>query len=290
MNYIITGSEGFIGKNLIKSIKEHNNWSHKEKNTKIISIDSKVNQEKNTYYIIGHVENINEFAETFFNRTNITLYHLAAMSSPVEVADQPFEAIKSNLLGTAAVLEFARRKNILHTIIASSSAVTGRSLYGWTKKSSEYLAEYYMKYHKLNVAYCRFFNTFGNNENKGKWTSIPTQFLDRAMKDENIIIYGNGKQSRDFIYIKDLVEWLWSLHENKRTSRFDFGTGISTSYNSLAEMIIRLTNSKSKIIHIKNRLKNYQTFTKASFPYSTPKYTLESALQDMINERRILNE
>jgi nucleoside-diphosphate-sugar epimerase len=78
-----------------------------------------------------------------------------------------------------------------------------------------------------------------------------------------------------------------SLQSQDNSGVFDFGTGISTSYNDLANLIIRLTNSKSKIKYVKNPLKHYQTHTQANFPYLAPKYTLESALKEMIQDRKV---
>jgi UDP-glucose 4-epimerase len=278
--YLITGSEGFIGRNLKKELAKIVGWEN------ITGID--IVSEKDHYhdtFIRSPVENLLDHEPS--DRIN-GIFHLAAMSSPVEVKNYPFDGIKSNILGTVSVLEFAIHKfiNSPDITIASSSAITSDSLYGLTKRTSEEIADYYRKNYKLNIATCRFFNTFGNYERKGNYTSIPTQFLDRAMKDKPIVIYGNGKQSRDFIYVKDLVQWLMDVDFRKRSGIFDFGTGITTSFNDLANMIIRLTNSKSRIEYVKNPLKSYQEFTKANSPYSKPKYTLEGALTDMIQERK----
>ena len=290
--YLITGSEGFIGRHLRKELAK------KVGRKNVISVDIKVREDELFYYDDATKHERISFASrinnSFFENLDPYLfdfkaiYHLAAMSSPVEVERHPLDGIETNLLESARILEYGRQNSLawkpIQLVLASSSAVSGRSLYGWTKKATEEISKYYRQTYSMNIANCRFFNTFGNDEFKGDYTSMPTQFLDKAMKDESIVIYGNGKQSRDFIYIKDLVQWLIEVSPNSGV--FDFGTGISTSYNELANMVIRLTNSKSKIKHVKNPLKNYQKFTKANFPFSKPKYTLEEGLKDMIEERK----
>ena len=288
--YLITGSEGFIGRNLREELSKIFGWDN------IACVDV-LPQAEHYYGRFSRIP-VEELATNIFDYSSDieTIFHLAAMSSPVEVENYPFNGIRSNILGTASVLEFARNKLINspdvttpNVIIASSSAITGDSLYGLTKRTSEEIADHYRKNYHLNVSSCRFFNTFGNDERKGEYTSIPTQFLDKAMKDKPIVIYGNGKQSRDFIYVKDLVQWLIDVDIKKKSGTFNFGTGISTSFNDLADMIIRLTNSKSRIKYVKNPLTSYQDFTKARQPYSEPGYTLERALEDMIAERRKIN-
>ena len=294
--YLITGSEGFIGRHLRKELAK------KVGRSNIISVDMRVpsddliyrNDDTRKWEQVSFPNKVSDF----FSRSTDeqykfdfkVIYHLAAMSSPVEVERFPLEGIETNLIDSAMILDYARKQqdslnHRIQLVFASSSAVSGRSLYGWTKKATEEISEYYRKNYPMNVANCRFFNTFGNDEFKGNYTSMPTQFLDKAMKDEPILIYGNGKQSRDFIYIKDLVEWLMEVGSVK-SGIFDFGTGISTSYNELANMVIRITNSKSKIKYVNNPLKSYQKYTKANMPFSKPKYTLEEGLKDMIEERK----
>lgn len=289
---LVTGSEGFIGRHLKKELAILGGWEN------IVSIDIKPKMDmdtgKDTFFRLSVEEFIGKYWNYLPDKLD-SIFHLAALSSPVEVENRPFDGIRTNILGSAAVLEFARRweefnPNPINVIFASSSAITGHSLYGLTKNTSEDIATYYRKNYSVDAVSCRFFNTFGNDEFKGDYTSMPTQFLDKAMKDEPIVIYGDGKQSRDFIYIKDLVQWLIQLNDvddvRRKSQRFDFGTGVTTSYNDLANMIIRLTNSHSKIKYVKNPLKNYQRLTKANLPFTKPKYTLEEALKDMIEERK----
>ena len=278
MRYMITGSEGFIGRNLRKHISN-------SMEDKIISIDieGKTIHTRNDIFYRIPVESI-IYKDDFYDKIDI-IYHLAAMSSPVQVEERPFAGIKSNILGTSAILEFARINHINNVVIASSSATLGNSLYGLTKSMGEEIGMYYHRHYQLNVVLCRFYNVFGNYENKGEYTSIPTRFLNNALKNEDIVIYGNGKQSRDFVYIKDLVDWLISFAKEPNAGIFDFGTGITTTYNDLAKMIIEMTNSESKIKYVSNPLVNYQEYTKATKPYMKAKFTLREALEDMLKER-----
>ncbi|EQD77083.1 NAD-dependent epimerase/dehydratase, partial [mine drainage metagenome] len=94
--------------------------------------------------------------------------------------------------------------------------------------------------------------------NKINTASVPYRFLRSALNSEPLTIYGDGTQSRDFIYIKDCVSGIIRAFENGRTGEtYNIGTGTSTSYNDLAKTILKVTKSNSRIKYIENPLKYY---------------------------------
>ena len=129
----------------------------------------------------------------------------------------------------------------------------------------EYLARYYSIRNEVECISLRYFNTFGYGENsKGMYSSPIAKFMDAAIRNEPIIVYGDGTQRRDFIYIDDNVRCTWLAFQNgKAGESYNVGTGISTDYNTIAGMVKQVTGSKSDIVHVPNPLKSYQMFTQA---------------------------
>ena len=192
-------------------------------------------------------------------------------------------------------------------VLASSSATYGDStsvstesnvpdrysnLYPVTKMVDEYLARYYSIRNEVECISLRYFNTFGYGENsKGMYSSPVSKFLDAAVMDEPIIVYGDGTQRRDFIYIDDNVRCTWLAFMNGRAGEsYNVGTGISTDYNTIAEMVKHITGSKSEIVHVPNPFKSYQMFTQADMTKSEgelkfrPEYDLKGAVDKMFQK------
>ncbi|EQD75152.1 NAD-dependent epimerase/dehydratase, partial [mine drainage metagenome] len=150
------------------------------------------------------------------------IFHLAAVTSPPQFEKDPEHGLYVNINGTFNVLDYAFRTGTRKVVIASSSAIYGdspdisvegnhqdafRNLYPVTKVTDEYLARYFSIRGDLECVALRYFNTFGSGENtKGLYSSPIHKFLLSAMRSEDIDVYGDGTQSRDFIYIKDSVK------------------------------------------------------------------------------------
>jgi len=149
------------------------------------------------------------------------IFHLAAVTSPPQFESDPLLGFEVNATGTLNILEFAKARNIPRVVLASSSAIYGDSkeislesriperysnLYPVTKIVDEYLARYYSVRKEVECVSLRYFNTFGPGENtKGMYSSQISKFLAYALRREPIVVYGDGSQRRDFIYIRDNV-------------------------------------------------------------------------------------
>jgi len=200
--YLITGGEGFIGRNL-KDFLIRNN---------IIVKTIDINGNPDYLISVTDYDSLMEIKEDFDG-----IFHLAATTSPPQFDEDPLSGFNVNANGTLNVLEFAKQKNIPRVVLASSSATYGNStsfsverelpdrysnLYPVTKILDEYLARFYSVRKDVECISLRYFNTYGPGENsKSQYASVIWRFIKSFHKHERPVIYGDGEQRRDFIYI-----------------------------------------------------------------------------------------
>lgn len=237
-NILITGGEGFIGSKLAKALSEENN-------VKIFDIKSG-NDIMNFDFILKATRDID------------VVFHLASLISVEESIRNPSKYIENIFDGGNNVLRAAAENNVKRFVFSSSASVYGEGLSSESSpiapKSTYALLkavfEKQMKlYDKLETVSLRFFNVYGPGQkiNSGYSAVIPT-FITNAIKNKDLIIFGNGEQSRDFVYVEDVVR-ACCLAANKGSGVFNVGSGKTTSVNELADIIIELSGSKSKRIY-----------------------------------------
>lgn len=253
----ITGGAGFIGSHLVEEL-------YKEENDIIVYDNLKS----------GFLENINKFKGITFIKDDILNYknlektmkgcdkvfHLAAEISVAESMKDPLFTEEVNTKGTINVLNAMIKNNIQKIVFASSAAVYGDSPecpkrinmilnpvspYAISKLSGEYYVQMYCREYKINGVIARFFNVFGErqNPNSNYAAAIPI-FISRALKNMEIIIFGDGEQTRDFIYVKDLVNYLINLSDSGN-GIYNIGYGEYITINNLVSLIKKLTKSES---------------------------------------------
>ena len=196
------------------------------------------------------------------------IYNLACPASPIHYQYDPVQTIKTSVHGAINMLGLAKRLNA--TILqASTSEVYGdpeihpqkesywgkvnpigiRSCYDEGKRCAETLFFDYNRQHNLKIKVARIFNTYGPSMslNDGR---VVSNFIIQALKNEEITIYGEGTQTRSFCYVDDLIKGLINLMNSKQniTGPYNLGNPYENSIIDLAQLIIQLTNSKSKII------------------------------------------
>ena len=289
-NFLITGGEGFIGRNLKQHLIEQGN------SVKTLDIvgnpDYKIS--------VTSWEELIKLKEDFDG-----IFHLAATTSPPQFEENPQAGFYVNVNGTLNILEFAKLNSVPRVVLASSSSTYGdqlsissesslpdsyANLYPITKVLGEHLGRYYSLRNEVQCVSLRYFNTYGPDENsKGLYSSPISKFINFARRGEPIVIYGDGKQKRDFIYVKDNVVATYLAFKNgKPGESYNVGTGISTDFNSIALLIKKILDSNSKIVHVANPLKSYQMFTQADMNKTRsdlgfgPRYDLSSAIREMI--------
>ena len=192
------------------------------------------------------------------------IFHLAAMISVPESMEKPGECVEINTQGTLNVLQEAARAGVKKLCFSSSAANYGdnptvpkfetmipepKSPYAVTKLDGEYYCNIYAEEGWLQTACMRYFNVFGPRQDPGSaYAAAIPMFVYRAIHNEPITIFGDGEQTRDFIYVKDIVAANVYLAEHTElTGVYNVAYGKRQTVNDLAGKIIELTASSSEI-------------------------------------------
>ncbi len=267
MKALITGGAGFIGSHLAETLLEGGN--------EVVILDNlstgcksniePLKQQKAFEFIEGDVCNsqtMNKLAESCDE-----IFHLAAAVGVQLIADRPVHTIETNIGGTQAVLEAANKFH-RKVIIASTSEVYGKSekipfyedddivlgnttlsrwSYACSKAIDEFLGVAFHQQFGLDVVIGRFFNTIGPKQT-GKYGMVVPRFIEKALKNEPVLIYGDGQQKRCFCYVGDVVEAIIKLMESKEAKGrvYNIGSTEEITIEHLADKIIELTGSESE--------------------------------------------
>lgn len=266
---IVTGGAGFIGTNLVKALLKNDV-------EKILIIDdlstgSRLNldnllSDKKIEFIQSKIEDIENINKVFQNYD--FCYHLAAGVGVQYIMDNLSESLLTNILATHKVLE-ACQVNNLPVLLTSTSEVYGvaedkvwteetKSLIGpttklrWSYAASkmidEFIALSLYEEGKISPIIVRLFNIIGPNQ-LSKYGMVVPRFIEAAVNDEDILIHGDGSQSRSFTWVDDVVTYLIKLAELKAYGEiFNIGQTEEITIEELAKLIIEKSNSNSKII------------------------------------------
>lgn len=295
--YIITGGAGFIGSHIAEQLLK---LGHE-----VVVVDSlrtgfKKNLEgMNVAFINGDIRDENLMNRVIHNANAV--FHLAALVSVPESLLKMKECIEINTLGTLNVLDAARENDACKVVLSTSAANYGdnpilpkvetmfpepMTPYAITKLDGEYYLKMYLDQYKLETASLRYFNVFGPRQDpKSAYAAAVPIFINKALQNEPITIYGDGSQTRDFIYVKDVVR-ANILASQIGNETYNVALGHSTSILELAEKIKEITNSKSEIVFlderpgdIKHSKADTTKFNKLGFE---PIYSLDNALHETI--------
>lgn len=235
MTTLITGGSGFVSSNLIPKIDDTILLDIREP---FISGKEFINQDISKIFDVDHdLDNV---------------IHLAALSGLQSCAEDPDQAYKTNVLGTKNVLELCRKKDA-KIIFASSFAVYGfPNTYSLTKTAGEWLCQQYGEKYGIKYSILRFANLYGENYHaKPVWNVVHTFIQNIIDGNPSLLIHGDGNQTRDFVYVQDLVEKILNELKSKNSGVFDVCTTIQNSINSFADTIVDVANknnlSKPKI-------------------------------------------
>lgn len=264
MRVLITGAAGFIGSHLCEKFLDEG--------FEVIGLDN---------FLTGSPENISHlfgnpnFRFIRYDVTNFIyvqgkldiILHFASPASPKDYFRHPIHTMKVDSIGTLNTLGLAKEKKSRY-VLASTSEVYGdpeihpqketywgnvnpigpRSVYDEAKRFAEALSMAYFREHKIDVRVLRIFNTYGERMRQEDGRVIPS-FITACLKGEKIKIFGDGKQTRSFCYVKDLVEGIFkiSIEPNIAGEVFNIGNPEEYTVLELAEIIKEITNSKSQI-------------------------------------------
>lgn len=295
--YLVTGGAGFIGGHISEELSKKGN--------EVVILDSlrtgfkKNIKDLNVKYVNGDIRDpqlVNELADGAS-----AIFHLAALVSVPESLLKIKECIDINANGTINILEAAKQNKNCKVILSTSAANYGNNPilpkietmtpepmtpYSITKLDGEFYLKMYLEQFNVQTASLRYFNVFGPRQNpKSAYAAAIPIFINNALQNKPITVYGDGLQTRDFIYVKDVVR-ANILASEKGNGTFNVALGNSTSILDLAKRIIVLTNSKSQIEFlqersgdIKHSIADVNKFRQLGFE---PQYTLDEALEETI--------
>ena len=271
MRTLVTGGAGFIGSHLAEELLEKGNNVHVIDNLTTGSLDNikHLMKHKNFSYTIDTILN-KDIMDNLISECDM-IYHLAAAVGVKLIMDKPLETIETNVKGTEVVLDVANKykKKVL---ITSTSEIYGNHLqhklreddnrvmgpikkwrwaYASSKTLDEFLAFAYYIEKKLPIVIVRLFNTVGPRQTSAYGMVMPN-FVQSALLGKPIVVYGDGKQTRSFAYVKDAVKGMIGLMEHARAvgDVFNIGGEEEVSINDLAKRIKKRVNGNSKIVHI----------------------------------------
>lgn len=299
---VVTGGAGFIGAHLVEGLANRgyqviilDDFSTGKKE----NIDPLL-ENKYVELIEGSVTDLS-LLQRLFQGVD-TVFHLAAVPSVPRSIQNPQVSHEVNVTGTLNVLLAARDNRIGKVIYASSSSVYGdtptlpkketmppnpQSPYAVTKLTGEYYCQVFHKVYALPTACLRYFNVYGTRQDpNSQYAAVVPQFIKRISEGNPPIIFGDGEQTRDFTFVKDVVEANILAAESEQTGIFNIGRGERVSINQLARLISQLMGKNIEPVHEELRqgdvLHSLADISRASdFGYQ-PKYSLEEGLQQII--------
>jgi dTDP-glucose 4,6-dehydratase len=263
MRIVITGAAGFIGSHLSETLLDRGH--------SVIGIDN---------LLTGDTANISHlFGRDFvFIKHDVTNFihvegpvdavlHWASPASPIDYLELPIPTLKVGALGTHKALGLAKAKKA-RFVLASTSEVYGdplehpqretywgnvnpigpRGVYDEAKRFAEAMTTAYRRFHGVDAKIVRIFNTYGPRMRLRDGRAVPA-FMSQALEGADVTIFGNGRQTRSFCYVSDLVDGIIRLMQSNENDPVNIGNPQEMTIEDIARMIIKLTGSKSQIVY-----------------------------------------
>ena len=263
MKILLTGAAGFLGSHISKKLIDYNH--------EVIGLDDlSTGSIKNLEQVINHPKYsfIEHDVRIPYQAKVDAILNFACPASPVNYQKDPVRTIETNFLGMINLLHLANETGA-RIVQASTSEIYGdptqspqkesywgnvnpigiRSCYDEGKRAAETLCFDYRRQHDLDTRVIRIFNTYGPNMAIGDGRVV-SNFIVQALRNEPINIYGDGKQTRSFCYVSDLVEGIYKLLQLDKNPDTPINLGNPNEFTilELAKVVIEITNSKSKIV------------------------------------------
>jgi len=253
----VTGGAGFIGSHIVDRLLSDGLEVTVIDNLSTGRLENVAHHQgkKGFHFIKGDIRNLEDVRKTVGDADAV--FHLAAIVNvPLSIKD-PLLANDVNVRGTLNLLEASLKENIQRFVYVSSCAVYGEarylpineehrimplSPYGISKFTAEHYCRIFHKIHGLKAVCLRFFNVYGPRQSEGPYSGVITQFMNRLKQRKPPIIYGDGEQTRDFVYVKDVVEAtilaLGCQHCGGEV--INIGAGKPTTINELSRVLMKM--------------------------------------------------
>jgi UDP-glucose 4-epimerase len=261
MKVLVTGGAGFIGSHLADRLAQEGH--------EVIIVDN---------LVTGKRRNINRAARfykldiqswrlerVFRNERPNVVMHLAAQMDVRKSVEDPMFDAQVNILGTLNVLQQAVRHGVRKVVFSSSGgAIYGEqemypapeshvtnplSPYGLSKLCGEHYLSYYQRISGLQVVSLRYANVYGPRQDPEGEAGVVSIFIQKLLNNEQAVINGNGRQTRDFVFVDDVVEANLAMMGQETQGTYNVGTGVETSINDLFRILIQHTGSTCKEVH-----------------------------------------
>lgn len=299
---VVTGGAGFVGANLAKELAVDNSViiiddlsTGKKENLSDLS-------GKNVKFVEGSIGDFSLLKKLFKNVDFV--FHQAAVSSVHKSIENPLATNEVNVTGTLNVLLAARDSGVKKVIFASSAAVYGdtptipqreemmpnpQSPYAVTKLVGEYYCRGFQAVYGLPTVSLRYFNVYGPKQDpNSEYSAVIPRFIKRISEGKPPIIYGDGEQTRDFVFVGDVVRANILAAESEATGVYNIGQGQSITINELATLITRIMNKDPGIIYEEARVGDIRhslaDISKAGLFGYRPQYALEQGLRKTISK------
>jgi UDP-glucose 4-epimerase len=265
---LVTGGNGAVGTHLVNKLLNFG--------SKVTVLDDfsqsnsrNLKPQKNLTIVSGNINDTKLLKKIFKTKFDY-VFHLAARFANELSTLDPVEDLHVNIQGTVQLLIESAKQNPKRFVYTSSSSLFGvqeklpldeKSIpnpstpYAVSKLTGEYYCKVFQKMYDLNYSIVRLSNSYGPHDPPGKYRNVIPNFIDAALKNKNIIITGTGNETRDFTYVDDTTDGilLSAIKKNGKNQIFNLGTGKETKIRTIAELIIKHTKSKSKIVYKKRR-------------------------------------
>ncbi len=307
MNILVTGGAGFIGRWVVQKLlsDHHKIWvvddcsNGSEENIKEFIVDT----EKKIFFSKGDIKD-KSFIQEVFEQPFDLCYHLAASINVQDSIDDPGTTFDNDVVGTMNVLQLCKEHNV-KLVFMSTCMVYDRaddaqgitevhatkpaSPYAGSKLSAENMVLSFWYAYEHPVVVVRPFNTYGPFQKSSGEGGVVSVFIQKMLKDEPLCIYGDGKQTRDLLYVEDCAEFLVSCgyNENVNGQIINAGTGYDISINALAGLICKDSSKIQHVTHIHPQSEIMKLQCNASKAREMLDWAPKVSLQEGIEKTRI---
>lgn len=260
---LVTGGNGAVGSNLVRKLLDLK--------AKVTILDdysqsktSNLSKHKNLQIIKGSIID-QKTLDKIFSKHYHYVFHLAARFANEMSVNDPFEDLRVNIQGTLQVLLGASKQKPERFLYTSSSSIYGHqeaikfsektlpmpsTPYAASKLTGEHYCNVIHELHDMDYSIVRLSNSYGPFDPPGKFRNVIPNFMFNAIKGQDLVIYGTGKETRDFTYVDDCVNGILLASTTKHKNEvFNLGTGKETPIKKIADIILDLSNRRSKIIY-----------------------------------------